>query len=215
MSDSEDDSNEKQLKVVVLGDSSVGKTNLIKRFCYDEYSRSYTPTIGADFYIKRITLAENKEINIRITDVSGSELNKTMFATYLFKADMIFLVYDITKSESFDSLISWLRKIDEVLDNRTIFIAVIGNKCDLEHKRSVRLDKTNSFITDNKLSNNYFVSARTGENVNSSFVNLISKYFNLPLDKQRPIIKAELVPTMNRKIQRRKVMATNQSCMIQ
>ncbi|XP_030763472.1 ras-related protein Rab-28-like [Sitophilus oryzae] len=201
MSDSEDDFNNNQIKVVVLGEQNVGKTNIIKRYCYDDFSRIYVPTVGADFFIKRTSLSKNKEITVRFTDVSGLELAGHMLKTYLFQVNIVILVYDITEYKSFDSLAIWLRVVDQIIENNTEsqkLIAVFGNKCDLEHKRSVRLDKTNHFINEHQLVN-YFVSAKTGENINSAFTELLARYFNVPLtrlekEKQKMVMKAELIP---------------------
>ncbi|XP_050308836.1 ras-related protein Rab-28-like isoform X2 [Anthonomus grandis grandis] len=168
MSDSEEEANEKQLKVVLMGEQMVGKTNLIKKFCFEEFSRIYVPTIGADFYVKRLSFLGNKEVTVRLTDVSGLELNGHMMATYLFQVNIIILVYDITSHPSFDSLENWLSKIKSISPEEMV-ITTFGNKCDIEHKRAVRLDRTNHFVHENKLSN-YFVSAKTGENVGKFFI---------------------------------------------
>ncbi|XP_066137602.1 ras-related protein Rab-28-like [Euwallacea fornicatus] len=203
MSDSEEDSKEKHLKLVVLGEQNVGKTNLVKKYCHDEFSRIYVPTIGANFYVKRISLAKNKDIIVRITDVSGSECTDQMLGTYLFKANIVILLYDLTNKKSFDSLTSWLRKIDQILryrhgENRHISIVIVGNKCDLEHRKIIRPDEAKYFARENKLYS-YVMSAKTGENVNFSFADVVARYFNLRLnsldvDKQNPILEAEITP---------------------
>lgn len=88
MSDSEDESGEKQLKIIFVGEANVGKTNIIKRFCYNEYSRIYNPTIGADFHIKRVVFPEKREVTLKITDIGGLELNGTMLDKYLFNSNV-------------------------------------------------------------------------------------------------------------------------------
>lgn len=88
MSDSEDETGEKQLKIVFVGEANVGKTNIIKRFCYNEFSRIYNQTIGADFHIKRIVLPERKEVFLKITDIGGLELNGSMLDKYLFNSNV-------------------------------------------------------------------------------------------------------------------------------
>lgn len=88
MSDSEDEPAERQLKVVFVGEANVGKTNIIKRFCYNEYSRPYNQTIGADFHIKRVVLPERREIMLKITDIGGLELNGSMLDKYLFNSNV-------------------------------------------------------------------------------------------------------------------------------
>ncbi|XP_060522721.1 ras-related protein Rab-28-like [Cylas formicarius] len=203
MSDSDDEGvcerADNRIKIVVLGEPNVGKTCIIRKYCYDEFSRHYAPTAGADFYIKRVELPGKGEITVQITDTGGAEQNTKMLEHYLFKADIVLFVYDITICSSFDSLATWLKTSVAILNagERRVVMSVFGNKCDLEHKRGVRLDKTNSFMYENRLSN-YFLSAKTGENVNACFVELLSKFFGVPMtslemEKQMSVVKAELV----------------------
>ncbi|XP_063903759.1 ras-related protein Rab-28-like, partial [Zophobas morio] len=193
----EDENVGKQLKIVFLGESSVGKTSIIRRFCYDEFTRQYNQTIGADFYIRRLVLPGRHEVTVRITDVGGFEFHGHMLANYLFNSNLIILVYDITNSVSFDCLPLWIDAIKRIIDNPPI-CAIIGNKCDLEHQRAVRLDKTKHFLQDYRLYN-FLLSAKTGEAVNSSLMDLIAKHFKIPLTRiekehQESIVKVELIP---------------------
>ncbi|XP_008197180.2 ras-related protein Rab-28-like [Tribolium castaneum] len=197
MSDSEEESVGRQLKIVVVGEPSVGKTSIIRRFCYDDFTRQYNQTVGADFYIRRISLPGRQEITVRITDVGGNEFRGHMLGNYLFNSNLIVLVYDITNSVSFDCLSMWIDAIRRAVENPPI-CAIVGNKCDLEHQRAVRLDKTKHFVQDYRLSN-FLVSAKTGESVNASLMDLITKHFGIPLTRiekehQESIVKAELIP---------------------
>lgn len=88
MSESDDEINDVQLKVIFIGESNVGKTNIIKRFCYNEYSRVHNQTIGADFHIKHVLLPEQKEVTLKITDIGGLELNGSMLDKYLFNSNV-------------------------------------------------------------------------------------------------------------------------------
>lgn len=116
MSDSEEDLIDKQIKIVFLGDASVGKvytyqyifliqvlinfdgifaflqTCIVKRFCYDEFSRQYSPTQGADFYMKRKKVGGQSETTLKISDVGGQELNGNMIDKYLFDADVCYII---------------------------------------------------------------------------------------------------------------------------
>lgn len=151
MSESEDEITDVQLKIVFIGESNVGKTNIIKRFCYNEYSRNYNQTIGADFHIKHIILPEKREVTLKITDIGGLELNGAMLDKYLFNSNVsilsflcpkrtntcfiillqiIILVYDITNPSSFDYLNVWIQNIVNIIDSPPI-VAVIGNKGNL------------------------------------------------------------------------------------
>ncbi|XP_019875858.1 ras-related protein Rab-28 [Aethina tumida] len=219
MSDSEEETAEKQLRLVVVGDCGVGKTSLVRRFCFDEFSRQYTQTIGADFYIKRLILPGKHEITIRISDLSGGvDLRGPMVKNYLFKANMVILVYDITNSTSFENMSVWIRAVSEAVSN-SVTCAIFGNKSDVEHSRAVRLDKTRQFQIENNLLG-YIVSAKTGEAVNGSLSELIGKHFGICLsklekEKQAPVVRAELiVPSTDRS--KSAVVQTNTSvCSLQ
>ncbi|CAH0564071.1 unnamed protein product [Brassicogethes aeneus] len=197
MSDSEEETHEKQLKLVFLGDQGVGKTSIIKRFCYEDYTRQYTQTIGADFYIKRLNLPGKNDVTLKISDVSGGVvLNGPMLKNYLYKANMVILVYDITSNNSFENIKIWIRSVAEAVEN-TVTCAVFGNKSDLEHRRAISLLTSKKFILDNQLYG-FLVSAKTGESVNSSVTELIAKHFGISLsrvdkEKQNHILKAELI----------------------
>ncbi|KAL1494935.1 hypothetical protein ABEB36_010439 [Hypothenemus hampei] len=186
MSNSEDENDDRQLNIAILGELNVGKTNLIKKFTQNEFSTVYVPTIGADFYVKRINLGR-REIIIRITDISGMELRGHMLNTYLFKSNIVILVYDITNMESFNALINWSNSMAELITNdietNKFYTVFMGNKCDLVYKRTgLRLDMERSvLINDTMKFSRYFVSGKTGENVYESFMEIVTKYLNIPL----------------------------------
>ncbi|XP_072394478.1 ras-related protein Rab-28-like [Diabrotica undecimpunctata] len=214
MSDSEEDVSDKNVKIVVLGDPSVGKTSIVRRFCYDEFTRYYVQTMGADFYIKRIDLSKKKEITIRISDIGGIQLNENMLRNYLFNSNIIIIVYDITNSQSFDSVLVWLNEVRKIVENSKQ-IALFGNKTDLEHKRTIRSDKTQKFVIESRLLS-FLVSAKTGENVNASLTNLIAKHFGIHLtrierERQAPIVQAELSSHIEKAIGSAKISRSNQN----
>lgn len=111
--------------------------------------------------MKRICLPDKREVTLKISDVGGLELNGAMLDKYLFKSNCIILVYDITNPGTFDYMNVWIQTINGLIDSPPI-TAIVGNKCDLEHQRAVRLDKTQQFVHDFELSN-FLVSAKTGE----------------------------------------------------
>ncbi|VEN63339.1 unnamed protein product [Callosobruchus maculatus] len=131
-----------------------------------------------------------------MSDVGGMEMKGHMLKNYLFNVNVIILVYDITDCDSFDNMAIWIEKIKE--DVSDPLIAVFANKCDLEHKRAVRLDKTKKFIEQYGL-HNFLMSARTGENVNTYLTDIIAKYFGITLSKsererRNPVVTAEIIP---------------------
>ncbi|XP_018330724.1 ras-related protein Rab-28-like [Agrilus planipennis] len=180
MSESDDEVTEKYIKIVFVGDSTVGKSSIIRRFCFNEFSRNYNGTSGADFYRKHVVLPSLQNTVLKITDVSGQELSGTMLDKYLFKCDIVILVYDITNSASFDVMSDWISTLYKYLKKSPPISAIFGNKCDLEHQRAVRLDKTRDFVQEHKVQN-FLVSARTGEKVFSSILELVYKHLGLPL----------------------------------
>ncbi|KAB0792950.1 hypothetical protein PPYR_12570 [Photinus pyralis] len=197
MSDSEEESVERQLKIAFLGDSSVGKTSIIKRFCQDEFTRQSTPTVGADFYTKHLVLPGRQDVTLIISDIGGQELTGSMLDKYLYNINIIVFVYDITNSPSFESLPLWMETVSATITN-PVLSAAFGNKCDLEHQRAIRTDRIQPFFQQCNLQNSP-VSARTGEYLYSSMMELIAKYLGVHLSKvareqQQPVVKARLVP---------------------
>lgn len=199
MSDSEDEAVEKQLKIVVVGEAGSGKTCLASRYCHDEFTRQYFPTAGVDFFLKRTVLSGAGNITLQIWDVGGQSLAGNMLDKYIFGADVILLVFDITNPVSFDSLEEWLGTIRKtvVSQEHQPMIAVVANKCDLEHKRKVRPDRQHKFTQENGLGS-HVVSARTGEMVALSFHKIVAEVLGLKLsraeqEEQQPLMQAEIL----------------------
>lgn len=147
-----------------------------------------------------MVLPSKREITIRITDVGGSELKGTMLDKYLYNTNIIVLVYDITSINSFEDLNYWIDAVTATMKCAPI-IAVIGNKCDLEYQRSVAGQRVNKFAKELNILT-YVISAKTGESVASSIVDMIAKYMGISLTKiekerQLPVIRAELITSEN------------------
>jgi Ras-related protein Rab-7A len=128
------------LKVIILGDSGVGKTSLMNKFVNDKFSKQYKATIGADFLTKEI-LIDDKLITMQIWDTAGQERFQSLGVAFYRGADSCILVYDITDQKSFDSLDLWM---DEFIaqaaprNSKEFPFVVLGNKADLaKTKRQV------------------------------------------------------------------------------
>ncbi|KAM8848949.1 ras-related protein Rab-28 isoform X1 [Synchiropus splendidus] len=199
MSDSEEDSQDRQLKFVVIGDGACGKTSLATRFAQEAFGKQYKQTIGLDFFLKRISLPGNLNVTLQVWDIGGQTLGGKMLDKYVYGAHGVLLVYDITNFQSFENLEDWfnmVKKANEECDIQPV-ISLIGNKIDLEHMRTVKADKHQRFCQENGLISQ-FVSAKTGDSVYLCFQRIAAEILGVKLNKaeieqSQRIVKAELV----------------------
>ena len=123
------------LKLLLIGDSGVGKSCLLLRYSDDSFTHSFITTIGIDFKIKSINVGGSK-VKLQIWDTAGQERFRTITTAYYRGAMGIFLVFDITDGESFENVHNWMRQIDQnAADNVTKLL--LGNKCDVEASKRV------------------------------------------------------------------------------
>ena len=125
-----------ELKILTLGDTSVGKSSFIVKFIENTFSYDYLATMGLDFKQKEIKLKSGEKILLRIFDTAGQERFKSISLNFIKKANGIVLLYDISKRESFESVNKWIKSINDVAEEK-ISIVLVGNKCDLEEDRKV------------------------------------------------------------------------------
>ncbi|XP_015875836.4 ras-related protein RABD1 isoform X1 [Ziziphus jujuba] len=122
-------------KLLLIGDSSVGKSCLLLRFADDSYVDSYISTIGVDFKIRTVEL-DGKTIKLQIWDTAGQERFRTITSSYYRGAHGIIIVYDVTEMESFNNVKQWLNEIDRYA-NDSVCKLLVGNKCDLVDSKVV------------------------------------------------------------------------------
>uniref|UniRef100_A0A0R3RU64 Ras-related protein Rab-8A n=1 Tax=Elaeophora elaphi TaxID=1147741 RepID=A0A0R3RU64_9BILA len=126
-------------KLLLIGDSGVGKTCVLFRFSDDSFNNSFISTIGIDFKIRTIEL-DGKKIKLQIWDTAGQERFRTITTAYYRGAMGIMLVYDITNEKSFDNIKNWIRNIEEHASS-DVDRMIIGNKCDVEERRQVSRER--------------------------------------------------------------------------
>jgi len=119
-------------KLVLIGDSGVGKSCLLLRFADDSFTESYISTIGVDFRFKTLAVG-NKFVKLQIWDTAGQERFRTITSAYYRGADGIIMVYDVTNKESFDHVQDWLQEVNRYSNEGTCKL-LIGNKSDREDK---------------------------------------------------------------------------------
>ena len=121
-------------KVVLLGETGVGKTCLIERYTKSEFHDNFAPTLGGTFIEKEVTYKKyNKTIKFQIWDTAGQEKYRSINKLFYSDANIAILVYDITKRESFDNIRRWLDEVKEFAP-KSITLILVGNKKDLEEK---------------------------------------------------------------------------------
>ncbi|XP_065065445.1 ras-related protein Rab-13-like [Rhopilema esculentum] len=122
-------------KVIIIGDSGVGKTCMLSRFAGEDVTKSHISTIGIDFKIRIIHINDDK-VKLQIWDTAGQERYETITTQYYRRAHGVILVYDISSRHSFDNMRKWLKYVDEYASSNVKMI-IVGNKCDLEVQRQV------------------------------------------------------------------------------
>ena len=130
-------------KVLLLGNSSVGKSSIFLRFVDDIWNDTFVPTIGVDFKIKTFEV-DGKKVKLQIWDTAGQERFKNIISSYYKGAHGILVMYDITDKESFKNITNWLIEIEKNA-GKNILKVLVGNKCDLEDKRVISFNQGKEF----------------------------------------------------------------------
>ncbi|PFH56206.1 hypothetical protein XA68_16900 [Ophiocordyceps unilateralis] len=174
-----------QFKLVLLGESAVGKSSIVLRFVKDQFDSFRESTIGAAFLTQTISLDENTTVKFEIWDTAGQERYKSLAPMYYRNANCAVVVYDITQSSSLDKAKAWVKELQRQA-NENIIIALAGNKLDLVNqqpdKRAISTNEAEAYAREAGLL--FFeTSAKTAENVRELFTAIAKK---LPLDQVGP-----------------------------
>jgi len=162
-------------KLLLIGDSGVGKSCLLLRFADDTYTESYISTIGVDFKIRTIEL-DGKTIKLQIWDTAGQERFRTITSSYYRGAHGIIVVYDVTDQESFNNVKQWLQEIDRYACENVNKL-LVGNKCDLTTKKVV--DYTSAKEYADQLGIPFLeTSAKNATNVEQAFMTMAAEIKN-------------------------------------
>ncbi|XP_073043104.1 ras-related protein RABA4d-like [Primulina eburnea] len=163
-------------KIVLIGDSAVGKSQLLGRFARNEFSLESKATIGVEFQTKTLVI-DNKTVKAQIWDTAGQERYRAVTSAYYRGAVGAMLVYDMTKRQSFDHMARWLEELRGHAD-KNIVIMLIGNKCDLGTLRAVPSEDAQEFAERENL---YFMetSALEATNVESAFMTILTEIYRI------------------------------------
>jgi small GTP-binding protein len=170
----EDDNYEMMFKVVLVGDSFVGKTNIMSKYLKNEFHEDSKATVGVEFGSKEFNV-EGHVIKAQIWDTAGQERYKAITSAYYKGAKGAFVVYDITRKSSFESIDKWISDLQSSADKK-LTVVVIGNKCDLEDQRQITKEQGEEKAS--KLEVAFLeTSAFSGENLDKAFEMMINEVY--------------------------------------
>ena len=168
-------------KLIIIGDSNVGKTNIMSQYIKKEFNINSKSTVGVEFGNKIIKL-DNKTIKAQIWDTAGQERYKSITSAYYKGAKGAFIVYDITSKITFDSVDKWIQDLN-LYGDKNIIILLIGNKSDLEDKREVKREEGEEKAKSFGLG---FIetSACTGDNIDKAFEIMLKEVCNKHIEEK-------------------------------
>jgi Ras-related protein Rab-11A len=163
-------------KVVLIGDSAVGKSQILARYARNEFSLDSKATIGVEFQTRTLVI-DHKSVKAQIWDTAGQERYRAVTSAYYRGAVGAMLVYDITRRQTFDHIPRWLEELRAHAD-KNIVIILIGNKSDLEDQRAIPTEDAREFAEKEGL---FFLetSAFNATNVESAFSTVLNEIFNI------------------------------------
>ncbi|XP_009631718.1 ras-related protein RABA1f-like [Nicotiana tomentosiformis] len=167
-----DDDYDYLFKVVLIGDSGVGKSNLLSRFTRNEFSLESKSTIGVEFATRSIRV-DDKVVKAQIWDTAGQERYRAITSAYYRGAVGALLVYDVTRHVTFENVERWLKELRDHTDS-SIVIMLVGNKADLRHLRAVSTEDAKTFA---EKESTFFMetSALESMNVDNAFTEVLTQ----------------------------------------
>ena len=169
---------DQKCQLLIIGDSTVGKTSILSRFANGTFNSNYLATVGLDNFTKD-EIIDNKTIRIKMWDTAGQERYKSLTKSFFRNAQGVMVVYDVTNSETYDNLKFWMQSIKNNMspDMGEIPIIIVGNKIDCED-REVNAKEAESFWKEQGYP--YFeTSAKTGKNIDETIKYLVKKVIDV------------------------------------
>ena len=164
--------NDLRYKMVLLGDTSVGKTCIVRRLVRDQFLEFQEPTIGSAFTTKTI-FTDTHPVNFEIWDTAGQERYRSLAPMYYRGAKVALVIYDITNDDSLYGAKSWVQEL-KARGDPDLIIAIVGNKTDMNASRKISYEEVRGYAIENEISF-YESSAKTNINIQEMFVDIAKK----------------------------------------
>lgn len=202
-----------RLKIVIIGDSNVGKTNIINAIIKKTFDEEYDPSHSAKFFESSVII-DTEEVAFRVWDTPGQREHKYFIQTICRNSHCCILVYDVTNIESFEHIREWIDIFNE--ENKSEYPSIIpflllGNKCDLDNKE-VDFSMASDFAKENGNMQFYEVSAKSGEYIEKLFQQLINR--SIIIEKKKLLIQDPTTSFLISKIEEQSRENTKQREMI-
>jgi Ras-related protein Rab-2A len=197
-------------KIIIVGESGVGKSCLLLQFTDKRFNINHDITIGVEFGAKMVEIDEH-DIKLQIWDTAGQESFRAITRSYYRNSAGAVLVYDISRRKTFKAIQKWLQEIRESSTDGNIMITLVGNKCDNERTREISYDEGKKLAESNNMG--FFeTSAKTGHNIKELFMNLTSVIYEKVNNGEIPVNANNGIKTgLLKKKKRRKVEGDNYS----
>ena len=162
-------------KILLLGDSTVGKTCFLLRYVDDSFLDLHMATIGLDYRLKTLILEEQKIVKVQLWDTAGQDKFRAITRNYYKGASGIILIFDVTNIKSYENIKKWINEIKEEISEK-VAIVLIGNKIDNVQERKISREQGDKLASE--IGVKFFeTSAKTGEGINESVFFLVKKIF--------------------------------------
>lgn len=155
-------------KIILIGDSNVGKTCVVQNFKSGIFSEKQQNTIGVDFSVRTVDI-EGKKVKMQVWDTAGQERFRTITQSYYRSAHGAIIAYDITRRTTFDSVTHWIKEV-ELYGASNVVLVLIGNKCDLDQDRQVQFEEACNLANEMGILAALETSAKESQNVEEAFM---------------------------------------------
>mmetsp|Transcript_47720 Transcript_47720/g.74461 ORF Transcript_47720/g.74461 Transcript_47720/m.74461 type:complete len:202 (+) Transcript_47720:1-606(+) len=171
------DAFDNRFKILLTGDSGVGKSSILLRFTDDSFASDQPATIGVDFKVKAIDV-DGKKVKLTIWDTAGQERFRTLTSSYYRGAQGVILVYDVTRKETFENLEQWLKEVDMYTNRDGVIKLLVGNKIDKANREVTRAEGIDFARSRGMLFIECSAKAKTG--IQQAFEELVQKILDSP-----------------------------------